>query len=165
MTAPAFANDTDLTSTGTVRVQIKMLGHADGLDMPHYATEHAAGMDAVAAVPVDAPITLAPGAYAVVPTGVSVALPVGYELQVRARSGLAAKHGISLVNGIGTIDADYRGEIGVIMINHGPAPFVIERGMRIAQFVVTTYSQVSWEAVSELPTSARGAGGFGSTGK
>ena len=151
------------TSSGEMlEVLIQQLPHAQGLPLPAYATEHAAGMDVTAAV--DAPLTLAPGAYAMVPTGIAVALPPGYELQVRARSGLAAKNGIGLVNGIGTIDADYRGEIKIIMINHGTAPFTIERGMRIAQFVVAKYETVCWQAVETLPESGRGAGGFGSTG-
>ncbi len=146
-------------------VLIQQMEHAKGLPLPVYATAQAAGCDVVAAVPEDTPMALAPGAYAMVPTGICVALPSGYELQVRARSGLAAKNGIGLVNGIGTIDADYRGEIKVIMINHGVAPFVIERGMRIAQFVVTTYTPVLFEQAETLPDTVRGAGGFGSTGK
>lgn len=150
------------TQNQDVTVLVQQMPHAAGLPLPVYATEHAAGCDVVAAV--DAPFTLAPGAYAIIPTGLCVALPIGYELQVRARSGLAAKHGIGLVNGIGTIDADYRGEIKIIMINHGQEPFVIERGMRIAQFVITTYTPVTFQTVETLPETARGTGGLGSTG-
>ena len=146
----------------TVYIPVIQMDHAKGLPLPVYGTAHAAGCDVVAAV--DAPMTLAPGAYAIVPTGLCIELPAGYELQVRARSGLAAKHGIGLVNGIGTIDADYRGEIKIIMINHGTEPFVIERGMRIAQFVVTTYTPVTWQLTDSLSDTARGSGGLGSTG-
>lgn len=152
-----------MTNTQDVVVLVQQMPHAADLPLPVYATAQAAGCDVVAAV--DTSMTLAPGAYAMVPTGLCVALPAGYELQVRARSGLAAKHGIGLVNGIGTIDADYRGEIKVIMINHGAEPFVIERGMRIAQFVITTYTSVQFQSVDALPETVRGAGGFGSTGK
>lgn len=161
MTAAALK--TISSHDGALSVQILQMPHAAGLPLPAYATEHAAGCDVVAAV--DTPLTLAPGQYAMVPTGLCVALPTGYELQVRARSGLAAKHGIGLVNGIGTIDADYRGEIKIIMINHGAESFTIERGMRIAQFVIAQYTAVTWAASETLPETARGANGFGSTGK
>lgn len=144
-------------------IDIVQMDHAKGLPLPVYATQQAAGCDVVAAV--QEPFTLGPGDYAAIPTGICVALPSGYELQVRARSGLAAKHGIGLVNGIGTIDADYRGEIKIIMINHGKEPFVIERGMRIAQFVITRYTAVQWAQVDQLSETARGTGGLGSTGK
>ena len=141
-------------------IRVVQMDHAKGLPLPVYGSEHAAGCDVVAAV--DSPMTIAPGSYGTVPTGLCVEIPAGYELQVRARSGLAAR--IGLVNGIGTIDADYRGEIKVILMNHGSAPFVIERGMRIAQFVITQYTSVSWEAADALSDTARGAGGLGSTG-
>lgn len=111
------------------------------------------------------PLRLEPGDRAMVPTGIAIALPHGYECQVRPRSGLAAKHGISMVNNPGTVDEDYRGEIAVLLINHGTEPFTIERGERIAQIVVARYERVEWEQVEELPDSERGAGGFGSTGK
>lgn len=143
-------------------IAITRLPHAKDLALPAYATEHSAGMDLLAAVV--EPITLASGERALVPTGLSIALPDGYEAQIRPRSGLALKHGISLVNSPGTIDADYRGEIGVIVINHGREPFLIERGMRIAQMVIAPYTRAQFSEVLELPTSARGAGGFGSTG-
>lgn len=142
---------------------VLQMPHAAGLPLPAYATEHSAGCDVVAAV--DAPVTLQPQGIAIIPTGICVELPTGYELQVRGRSGLAAKNGIGLVNGVGTIDADYRGEIKVIMINHGPEPFTIERGMRIAQFVIAQYTNVSWQQVDELSETVRGTGGLGSTGK
>lgn len=146
----------------SITIAITRLPHAQDLALPAYATPHSAGMDLLAAVA--APQTLAPGARALIPTGLSIALPEGYEAQIRPRSGLALKHGISLVNTPGTIDADYRGEIGVIVINLGAEPFVIERGMRIAQMVIAAYTRAEFSEVLELPTSQRGAGGFGSTG-
>ncbi len=133
------------------------------LPLPSYATEGAAGMDLRAAV--DEPITLAPGERAAVPTGIAVALPNGFECQVRPRSGLAMKHGISMVNNPGTVDEDYRGEIHVLLINHGTEPFTINRGERIAQIVIARYERITWDVVDDLPQSGRGAGGFGSTGK
>lgn len=145
-----------------IRVPLARLAHAADLPLPAYATEHAAGMDLLAAVA--APLTLAPGARALVPTGISLALPPGFEAQVRARSGLALRHGIGVLNAPGTIDADYRGEVGVILINHGEAAFTIERGMRIAQLVIARHETVAWDEVAALPASARGGGGFGSTG-
>lgn len=148
--------------TKPLTISITRLPHAADLALPSYATEHSAGMDLLAAV--DAPKTLAPGERALIPTGLSIALPDGYEAQIRPRSGLALKNGIALVNAPGTIDADYRGEIGIIVINHGNAPFVVERGMRIAQMVIAPYTRAQFSEVLELPTSARGAGGFGSTG-
>ena len=135
----------------------------DDLPLPSYATDGAAGMELRAAV--DRPITLAPGERASVPTGIAIALPRGFECQVRPRSGLAMKHGISMVNNPGTVDEDYRGEIGVLLINHGEEPFTIERGERIAQIVIARYERITWEMVGELPESNRGSGGFGSTGK
>ena len=135
----------------------------DDLPLPSYGTEGAAGMDLRAAV--DEPLTLTPGERALIPTGIALALPAGFEAQVRPRSGLAMKHGISMVNNPGTVDADYRGEVGVLLINHGDTPFTIERGERIAQMVVTRFEKISWSEVDELPPTERGSGGFGSTGK
>lgn len=131
--------------------------------LPKYQTQHSAGMDVCAAI--DEPIILAPLERALVPCGFAMAIPEGYEVQVRARSGLALKHGIGLVNGIGTIDADYRGELGVILINYGSEPFTINGGDRIAQIVLTKYDRAGWLEVSELSETDRGAGAFGSTGK
>jgi dUTP pyrophosphatase len=143
-------------------VSITTLPHAENLGLPAYATEHAAGMDLCAAVAND--VVIEPGKRALVPTGLSIALPEGYEEQVRPRSGLALKNGITVLNSPGTIDADYRGEVQVILANLGTEPFTVTRGMRIAQMVVASYARVEWEKVSSLPESARGAGGFGSTG-
>jgi len=145
-----------------ITVSITTLPHAEGLDLPAYATEHAAGMDLCAALAND--IVLDPGKRALIPTGLSMALPEGYEAQVRPRSGLALKHGITVLNSPGTIDADYRGEVQVILANMGTEAFTITRGMRIAQLVVASYAQVAWAETAELPESGRGAGGFGSTG-
>ena len=145
-----------------VTISVTRLPHAADLALPAYATEHSAGMDLLAAIS-DAK-TLKPGERALIPTGLSIALPDGFEAQIRPRSGLALKHGIALVNAPGTIDADYRGEIGIILINHGQEPFTIDRGMRIAQMVIAPYSRAQFSEVLELPTSSRGAGGFGSTG-
>lgn len=144
------------------KVCVKRLPHAEGIDLPAYATLHAAGMDLCAAVAQD--IVIAAGARALIPTGLCIALPEGFEAQVRPRSGLALKSGITVLNSPGTIDADYRGEVQVILANLGAEPFTITRGMRIAQMVVASYARVVWEAVEALPDSARGAGGFGSTG-
>jgi dUTP pyrophosphatase len=148
--------------TKALSVSITQLPHAKGLNLPKYGTEHSAGMDLEAAI--DAPVTLKPGERAMVPTGLAIALPAGYEAQVRPRSGLAAKNGVTVLNTPGTIDADYRGEIKAILVNLGTEPFTIERGMRIAQMIVATYSRVEWTAVESLDETARGAGGFGSTG-
>jgi dUTP pyrophosphatase len=126
-------------------------------------TSHSAGMDLYADLSVDA--VLQPGSRLLVPTGIAIALPEGYEAQIRPRSGLALKHGISLVNSPGTIDADYRGEIGVILINHGEAPYLLKRGERIAQMVVAQFSRVVWDETGELEETQRGAGGFGHTGR
>ena len=145
-----------------VRVAVRRLPHGAGLPLPEYATADSAGVDLMAAI--EKPLTLAPGARALVPSGIAIALPGGYEAQVRPRSGLAIKHGIILPNAPGTIDADYRGEIQVILANIGAEPFTVEPGMRIAQMVVAPVSRVAWEAVDALPDSGRGAGGFGSTG-
>lgn len=143
-----------------VPVRVKRLPHGEGLDLPAYATDGAAGMDVLAAEDV----SLAPGARHAVATGLAVAIPEGYEIQVRPRSGLALKHGISVPNTPGTIDSDYRGEVKVIMINHGDAPFAIARGDRIAQLVLAPVVRAGWEEVADLDDTPRGAGGFGSTG-
>ena len=149
----------------TVSIAIQQAPHAAGLPLPAYQTAHAAGLDLIAAVADDAPLTLEPGRTALVPTGLHIALPEGFEAQVRPRSGLAAKHGVTVLNAPGTIDADYRGEIGVLLINHGQAPFVVRRGERIAQLVIAKVEQAQWQPVETLPDSARGSGGFGSTGR
>ncbi len=146
----------------TVEIEVMRLPHARDLALPDYATAAAAGADLLAAV--DHDIEVAPLERRIVPTGISIALPVGFEAQVRPRSGLAAKNGITLVNAPGTIDADYRGEIGVILVNLSKEPFRISRGMRIAQLVVARHARAVWREVSELDRTARGAGGFGSTG-
>jgi dUTP pyrophosphatase len=146
-----------------VAIQVVRLPHAEGLALPAYATEGAAGMDLLAAV--SAPLVIAPGGRALVPTGLCIALPAGFELQVRPRSGLALKNGIMLANSPGTIDEDYRGELGIIVLNGGEAPFTVERGMRIAQAVVAPVTRAVWQEVPALPATARGAGGFGSTGR
>lgn len=148
-----------------VTVQVRPLPHFAGLDLPAYETAGSAGMDVRAAVPEEAPVTLAPGARAMIETGLSVAIPEGYEIQVRPRSGLAAKHGLTCLNTPGTIDSDYRGEIKVILINLGAEPFVIKRGERIAQLVLAPVTRLAWSQVEELGTTERGAGGFGSTGR
>ena len=148
-----------------VAIQFTALPHFEGLTAPSYETAHAAGMDLRAALPENAPMTLAPGARALVPTGITMALPEGYEAQVRPRSGLAAKHGVTCLNTPGTIDADYRGEVKVILINLGQEPFLIQRGERIAQMVIAPVTRANWETVAALPASSRGAGGFGSTGR
>jgi dUTP pyrophosphatase len=149
----------------TITVQVRPLPHFAGLDLPAYETSGSAGMDVRAAVPEDAPVTLAPGERAMVETGLSVAIPEGYEIQVRPRSGLAAKHGLTCLNTPGTIDSDYRGEIKVILINLGQETFVIKRGERIAQLVLAPVTRLAWSEVEELGTTERGAGGFGSTGR
>ena len=146
-------------------VQIQRLPHSEGLPLPAYETAGAAGMDLRAAVPEDQPITLQPGGRALVPTGLKIAVPLGFEAQVRARSGLALKHGIICPNAPGTIDSDYRGEVGVIVANLGSEPFVIRRGERIAQMVVAAHAQAVIAEVETLDDTARGAGGFGSTGR
>ena len=146
-------------------LRILRLPHAEGLALPAYETPGSAGMDLRAAVPEDAPITLEPGARALVPTGLKIALEQGWEAQIRPRSGLALKHGISAPNTPGTIDSDYRGEVGVILINLGQEPFVIKRGERIAQMVIAAVAQATVAEVDSLDETARGAGGFGSTGR
>jgi dUTP pyrophosphatase len=148
-----------------VTVNVAPLPHFEGLDLPAYETSGSAGMDVRAAVPEDGPVTLAPGQRDMIPTGLSVAIPEGYEIQVRPRSGLAAKHGLTCLNTPGTIDSDYRGEIKVILINHGTEPFVIQRGERIGQLVLAPVTQLSWKTVDSLDETERGTGGFGSTGQ
>lgn len=149
----------------TVKVDIRQLPHAQGLALPAYQSADAAGLDLLAAVPEGAPVVLAPGKYALIPTGLTIALPPGYEAQVRPRSGLAAKHGVTVLNAPGTVDADYRGEISVILINHGDAPFPIRRGERIAQMVIASVTRAELVAAVSLSTTDRGSGGFGSTGR
>ncbi len=146
-------------------VRVERLPHAGDLPLLAYETGGSAGMDLRAAVAEDAPLTLAPGARALVPTGLKIALELGYEAQVRPRSGLALKHGVTCLNSPGTIDSDYRGEVGVILINHGQDPFVIRRGERIAQMVIARHEQAAMVEVAALDETARGAGGFGSTGR
>jgi dUTP pyrophosphatase len=147
----------------TVRVQ--RLPHAEGLALPVYETTGSAGMDLRAALPEFEPVILAPGERKLIPTGLKIALEPGYEAQVRPRSGLALKHGVTCLNSPGTIDSDYRGEVGVILINHGQLAFEINRGERIAQMVIAPYAQAVMAEVEALDETARGAGGFGSTGK
>ena len=149
----------------TVKVEIRQLPHGEGLALPAYQSAHAAGLDLLAAVPEDVPLILAPGTHALVPTGLTIALPPGYEAQVRPRSGLAAKHGVTVLNSPGTIDADYRGEIGVLLINHGAKPFPIQRGERIAQMVVASVVRAELVVAASLSATERGEGGFGSTGR
>ncbi len=145
-----------------LKVQVKRLRNGDGLDLPAYATPASAGMDLLAAT--DGPLSIEPGERAMVGTGIAIALPRGYEAQVRPRSGLALKNGVTVLNAPGTVDADYRGEIGVILINHGSETFFVERGMRIAQIVFARAHAAEWEEVASLPESERAEGGFGSTG-
>jgi dUTP pyrophosphatase len=149
-----------------MRAQLRLmrLTHANGLPVPEYQSELAAGFDLIAAVPADAPVIIAPGSRAAIPTGISIALPPGTEGQVRPRSGLALRHGVTVLNAPGTIDADYRGEILVLLINHGAASFTVERGMRIAQLVVAATMQAQICEVASLDETVRGTGGLGSTG-
>ena len=149
----------------TPAVRIARLPHGADLPLPAYQSAFAAGLDLYAAVPADTPVVLAPGSYAKIPTGITIALPPGTEGQVRPRSGLAAQHGVTLLNTPGTIDADYRGEIAVLLINHGGAPFEVTRGMRIAQLVIAEIVRVNVREVEELDNTERGASGFGSTGR
>ena len=152
-------------SIPTVTLALRRLPHGEGLPLPAYETEGAAGMDLRAAVPEEAPVTLQPGARQMIPTGLSMAIPEGYEVQVRPRSGLAAKHGLTCLNSPGTVDSDYRGELKVILINLGAEPFVIQRGERIAQMVVAPVTRGRFQEVDVLPETVRGEGGFGSTGR
>jgi dUTP pyrophosphatase len=148
-----------------VKIEIRQLPHGEGLALPAYQSAHAAGLDLLAAVPEGSPLILAPGTHALVPTGLTIALPPGYEAQVRPRSGLAAKHGVTVLNAPGTIDADYRGEIGVLLINHGAKPFPIQRGERIAQMVIASVVRAELVSAASLSATERGEGGFGSTGR
>jgi dUTP diphosphatase len=147
-----------------VDLHLTRLPHAADLPLPAYQSEQAAGLDLMAAVAADAPLVIPPGRWAAVPTGLVVALPAGSEGQVRPRSGLAARHGITVLNAPGTVDADYRGEVQVLLINHGSEPFTVTRGMRIAQFVVAPMLRAKVAEAAQLTTTARGIGGFGSTG-
>lgn len=152
-------------SAATITLHVRPLPHFEGLSLPKYETAGSAGMDVRAANPEDEDIILKPGQRALVPTGLSMAIPDGYEMQVRPRSGLAFKHGITCLNTPGTIDSDYRGELKVLLINLGDQAFTIERGERIAQLVMAPVTQGLWEKVDVLPETDRGGGGFGSTGK
>ena len=148
----------------TTNVNVMTLPHGADLPLPKYETPQSAGMDLMAAIDEGTDLTLAPRETALVPTGLAMALPAGFEAQVRPRSGLAAKHAVTVLNSPGTIDADYRGEVKVILINHGAEPFVISRGMRIAQMVIAPITQATWVPSDTLDDTERGAGGFGSTG-
>jgi dUTP pyrophosphatase len=143
-------------------VPVRRLPHGADLPLPAYATASSAGIDLLAAV--EATVVLQPAARAMIPTGIAIALPEGHEAQVRPRSGLAARHGVTVLNSPGTIDADYRGEVAVILVNLGDAPFRIERGMRVAQMIVAPVDTIDWQEVESLPETGRAAGGFGSTG-
>ena len=151
--------------TSSTTVEIQRLPHAEGLALPAYQTAHAAGLDLLAAVPEDEPLTMQPGQRALVPTGLMIAVPPGHEAQVRPRSGLAFKHGVTVLNSPGTVDADYRGEVSVLLINHGDEPFTIRRGERIAQLVIAAVTQANLVVVASLSSTDRGSGGFGSTGR
>jgi len=148
----------------TIDIRITRLPHGRDLPLPSYQSALAAGMDLIAAVPADAPVTLSPGARALIPTGVAIALSPGTEAQVRPRSGLAVKHGLTVLNAPGTVDADYRGELQVLLVNLGGEPVAIARGMRIAQLVIATVARAQLREVESLDETARGGGGFGSTG-
>lgn len=152
-----------MASPKKVRVRTTLLPHAKGLSLPAYQSDDAAGLDLQAAISASEPVTIAPGARALVPTGLAIALPKGFEAQVRPRSGLALKHGITVLNSPGTIDADYRGEIQIILINLGASPFAVSRGDRIAQLVVAPVTRATLIKVETLDATRRGAGGFGST--
>jgi len=145
-------------------VAVKTLDHFDGLELPAYETSDSAGMDLAAAIPADETLEVKPGRRVMVPTGLAIALPAGMEAQIRPRSGLALNHGVTVLNSPGTIDADYRGEIKVILINHGAQAFTIERSMRIAQMVIAPVTQLEWMVTVDLSDTKRGSGGFGSTG-
>jgi dUTP pyrophosphatase len=153
-----------VTNTARIAVRVTRLLHGADLPLPQYQSALAAGLDLLAAVPADAPFELAPGARALVPTGIAIALPPGYEGQVRPRSGLAARHGITVLNTPGTVDADYRGELQVILVNLGAEPFVVSRGMRIAQLIIAPVQRIELVEVEALQPTARAQGGFGSTG-
>jgi dUTP pyrophosphatase len=148
-----------------IKVDIRQLPHGEGLPLPAYQSAHAAGLDLLAAVPEATPMIITPGKHALVPTGLSIALPPGYEAQVRPRSGLALKHGVTVLNAPGTVDADYRGEVSVLLINHGDAPFEVRRGERIAQMVIASVSRAELVPTASLSATDRGSGGYGSTGR
>ena len=147
-----------------MKLPVCPLAHFDGLDLPAYQTSGSAGLDLRAAVSQNEPVTIPQGEWRLIPTGLSIALPEGYEAQIRPRSGLAAKKGVTCLNTPGTVDADYRGEIFVNLINHGPEEFVVQRGERIAQMIIAPVTQITWETRDSLDETARGTGGFGSTG-
>jgi dUTP pyrophosphatase len=147
-----------------IDVQIVRLPHAADLPLPAYQSASAAGLDLMAAIPAEQPLLIAPSSYAAIPTGLSIALPDGFEAQVRPRSGLAARHGVTVLNAPGTIDADYRGEVAVLLVNHGKEPFTVSRGLRIAQLVIAPVAYAQLREVRELDETVRGTGGFGSTG-
>ncbi len=151
------------TTPGPVQVAVRVFAHGEGLELPNYATAGAAGCDLRAAV--SEPVVIEPQGRALIPTGLAIALPEGWEAQVRPRSGLAIKHGVTVINAPGTVDADYRGEVKVALVNLGQAPFRVERGERVAQLVVAPVYRVAWDVVDEVPATERGAGGFGSTGR
>ncbi len=151
--------------SSSIKVEVLQLPNGKGLSLPAYQSALAAGLDLLAAVPEDSPVILAPGKYALIPTGLSIALPPGYEAQVRPRSGLAARHGVTVLNAPGTVDADYRGEIGVPLINHSDVPFTVRRGERIAQMVIAPVTHAELVPVATLSATLRGSGGFGSTGR
>jgi dUTP pyrophosphatase len=151
--------------SGSVKIEVRQLPHGEGLALPAYQSQLAAGLDLLAAVPEHEPVILGPGQHALIPTGLMIALPQGYEAQVRPRSGLAVRHGVTVLNAPGTIDADFRGEIGVPLINHGSVPFTVRRGERIAQMVIAPMVQAELIPVTALSATARGSGGFGSTGR
>ena len=146
-----------------IKVQIKRLPHGMDLPLPKYMSDHAAGMDLYAAV--EGELKIESGGWKLVPTGIAIALPEGYEAQVRPRSGLALKQGVSVLNTPGTVDADYRGEVGVILMNHSKQDLIIKRGDRIAQMIINKYERIVFDEIAELPVTDRGAGGFGHTGK
>jgi dUTP diphosphatase len=148
----------------SIELRVQRLPHGADLPLPAYQSELAAGLDLMAAVPVDAPVTIASGARAMIPTGIALAIPQGFEGQVRPRSGLAARDGVTVLNSPGTIDADYRGEVHVILVNHGDKTFTVERGMRIAQLIIAATMQAMICEVARLDETTRGLGGFGSTG-
>lgn len=151
--------------TSALTVEIQRLPHAEGLALPAYQTAHAAGLDLLAAVAEETPVIMQPGQRVLIPTGLTIAVPPGFEAQVRPRSGLALKHGVTVLNAPGTVDADYRGEVSVLLINHGDAPFTIRRGERIAQLVIAAGVQAHLVTVASLSPTDRGSGGFGSTGR
>jgi dUTP pyrophosphatase len=153
-----------VSGENSVEMRVVRLPNARDLPVPQYQSALAAGLDLIAAVPADAPVEIAPGGRALIPNGIAIALPPGHEGQIRPRSGLAARYGITVLNSPGTVDADYRGEVQVVLINHGAEPFVVRRGMRVAQLVVAPVTQVAIAEVEALPPTERAAGGLGSTG-